>query len=428
MWCCQSREFRRSGDPVSLQCAEDVHRLDRMKNRVWESLERRTEVSAKDLLRLLRKRQSEMTRLLGKFVRCESPSHNKKAVDRFGQIVAQEWKRRGADLRVLRQAERGNHLRAEVWFGERRPQKQILVLGHLDTVYPMGTHAAAPFRVSDGRAWGPGTFDMKGGLVLALFAIDALKAAGVIPKKRLVFFWDSDEEIGSKSSRRLIEREALRSDAVLVLEPAAGVEGRLKTARKGAGSAEIVVRGRSGHAGIAPHSPGAGVNAVHEIALQIVRLMKMSDRRRGITVQATVAAGGTVSNVIPEHAHAKIDIRHAHLADAPKIERALRGLRPILPGAQIEVSGGVNRPPMERTPAVEKLFARAKAIMSEMGLPLDEAWVGGVSDGNFTAALGVPTLDGLGVVGDGAHSPREYAVLRSLPERAALLAGLLATL
>lgn len=383
---------------------------------------------AKELLRLLRKRQADMTRLLGQFARSESPSHNKEAVDRFGRMVAQEWKRRGARLRVLRQNERGNHLRAEIWFGERRPRKQILVVGHLDTVYPLGTHAATPFRVSQGRAWGPGTFDMKGGLVIALFAVDALKAAGVAPKKRLVFLWNSDEEIGSKTSRREIEREALRSDAVLVLEPAAGAEGRLKTARKGAGSAEIVVTGRSGHAGIAPHLPGAGVNAVHELALQIVRLMKMNDRRRGITVQATVAAGGTVSNVIPEHARAKIDIRHAHLADAPKIDRALHGLRPIVAGARVEVNGGMNRPPMERTPAVEKLFAQAKEIMAEMGLPLDEAWVGGVSDGNFTAALGVPTLDGLGAVGDGAHSPREYVALRSLPERAALLAGLLATL
>ncbi len=394
-------------------------------NRNYESAGR---LSAKVLLRVLRKREPGMTRLLGEFVRCESPSHNKAAVDRFGRIVAREWKRRGANVRVVRQAEYGNHLRAEIWFGERRPRKQILIVGHLDTVYPMGTHALTPFRVSDGRAWGPGTFDMKGGLVIALFAVDALRAAGVIPAKRLVFFWNSDEETGSKTSRRDIEREALRSETALVLEPAAGSEGRLKTARKGAGSAEIVVTGRSGHAGIAPHLPGAGINAVHELALQIVELMKMNDRRRGITVQATVAAGGTVSNVIPEHARAKIDIRHAHTADVPRINRALRALRPIVPGARIEVSGGVNRPPMERTPAVEKLFARAKAIMGEMGLPLDEAWVGGVSDGNFTAALGVPTLDGLGVVGDGAHSPREYLLLRSLPERAALLAGLLATL
>jgi glutamate carboxypeptidase len=415
-----------------LQWASDVHRLDRMKTgrkRGWRA-ERapRVNAQAKELLRVLRKREQEMAKLLGKFVRCESPSHHKRAVDRFGRIVAQEWRKRGAELRVLQQSECGNHVRAELWFGARRPAKQILIVGHLDTVYPMGTHAATPYRVSDGRAWGPGTFDMKGGLVIALFAVDGLRSTGLQPQKRLVFLWNSDEETGSETSRREIEREALRSDAVLVLEPAAGREGRLKTARKGAGSAEIVVTGRSGHAGIAPHFPDAGVNAVHELALQIARLMKMNNRRRGITVQATVAAGGTVSNVIPEHAHAKIDIRHAHLADAPKINRALRGLRPILPGARIEVRGGVNRPPFERTAGVQRLFLRAKAIMNEMGLPLDQASVGGVSDGNFTAALGVPTLDGLGAVGYGAHSPREFVVLRSLPERAALLAGLFATL
>ena len=399
-----------------------------MKNQPKEKPEAVGIAAAKDLLRILRKREKEMTQMLGNFVRCESPTHQKSAVDRFGRMVAQEWKRRGANVRVLRQREFGDHLRVEIWFGKRRPARQILVLGHLDTVYPMGTHATMPFRVSDGRAWGPGTFDMKGGLTIALYAIDVLKAAGAEPAKRFVFFWNSDEETGSKTSRPHIEREALRSDAVLVLEPAAGREGRVKTARKGAGSAEIVVTGRSGHAGIAPHLPGAGVNAVHELALQIARLMKMNNRRRGITVQATVVTGGTVSNVIPEHARAKIDIRHAHLADVPKINRALRELRPILAGVRIEVSGGVNRPPMERTASIEKLFLRAKLIMHEMGLPLDEAFVGGVSDGNFTAALGVPTIDGLGAVGDGAHSPREYVVLRSLPERAALLAGMLAML
>jgi glutamate carboxypeptidase len=369
-----------------------------------------------------------MAEMLGKFVRCESPSHDKEAVDRLGQTVAQEWRRRGATVRVIGQAERGNHVRAEMRFTARPPARQILILGHIDTVYPIGTLAATPFRVTDGRAWGPGTFDMKGGLVIALFAVDALKAAGLRPQKRLVFFWNSDEEIGSRTSRDAIEREARRSDAVLVLEPAAGREGRLKTARKGAGTAEIVVTGRSAHAGIAPHQPGAGVNAVHELALQIGRLMKMNNRRRGITLQATVVSGGTVSNVIPDRAHARIDIRHSRLADAPKINRALRRLRPILPGARIEVRGGVNRPPLERTPGARRLFLRAQAIMSEMGRTLDEASVGGVSDGNFTAALGVPTLDGLGAIGDGAHSPREYVVLRSLSERAALLAALLATL
>jgi len=377
------------------------------------------------LLRILKGREKEIVRLLGEFVRCESPSHDKAAVDRMGRTVAREWQRRGARVRILRQAQAGNHVRAEVRLGEGRPAGQILVLGHLDTVYPLGTLAKMPFRVANQRVWGPGTFDMKAGLVLALFTVDALRAAGVQPRKRFVFFWNADEEIGSQSSRGEIEREAIRSDAVLVLEPAYGRDGCLKTARKGVGTAELIVTGRSAHAGI---DPSAGVNAVHELALQIARLMKMNDRRRGITVQTTVVAGGTTSNVVPEHARAKIDIRYSHLADAPKIDQRLQSLRPILKGARIGMRGGVNRPPLERTHAVVKLFHHARELMSEMGLPLDEASTGGGSDGNFTSALGVPTLDGLGAVGNGAHSLGEHVVIRSLPERAALLAGLLATL
>jgi glutamate carboxypeptidase len=377
------------------------------------------------LLRVLKNREKEIVRLLGEFVRCESPSHEKAAVDRMGRIVAREWQRRGARVRILRQTEAGNHVRAEVWLGEGRPVGQILIMGHLDTVYPLGTLAKMPFRIARQRAWGPGTFDMKAGLVLALFAVDALRAAALRPRKRFVFLWNSDEEIGSQSSRGEIEREAKRSDAVLVLEPAYGRDGCLKTARKGVGTAELIVTGRSAHAGI---DPSAGVNAVHELALQIARLMKMNDRRRGITVQATVIAGGTASNVVPEHAQAKIDIRYSHLADAPKIDRRLHSLGPILKGAQIEVRGGVNRPPLERTHGVVKLFHHARELMREMRLGLDEASTGGGSDGNFTGALGVPTLDGLGAVGNGAHSVGEHVVIRSLPERAALLAGLLATL
>jgi len=366
-----------------------------------------------------------MVRLLGAFVRCESPSHNKPAVDRVGQLVAAEWRRRGAKVRFLRHRDRGDHVRAEIWPGTGRPNGQILVLGHLDTVYPLGTLAKMPFRVSGGRASGPGTFDMKAGLTIALAAIDALNVAGVRPRRKLVFFWNSDEEVGSGTSRSEIEREARRSDAVLVLEPAAGREGRLKTARKGLGSAEIIVTGRAAHAGI---HPAAGINAVHELALQIARLMKMNDPRRGITLQATVIAGGTVSNVVPAHARAEVDIRYARLADAPKLDRKLHSLRPILKGAQIEVRGGINRPPLERTAAVQELFFHARSLMGAMGLPLGETSTGGGSDGNFTAALGVPTLDGLGAIGNGAHSTDEHIIIRSLPERAALLAGLLATL
>ena len=377
------------------------------------------------LLRDLTSRKSEIVRLLGRFVECESPSHHKSAVDAMGQIVAAEWKQRGANVKILRQPNRGNHVRAELWLGDGRPQGQILVLGHLDTVYPLGTIAKMPFREARGRAWGPGTFDMKGGLVLALFAVEALRAAQISPRKRFVFLWTSDEEIGSTTSRRVIEAEARRSDAVLVLEPSFGSDGRLKTARKGVGHAEIIVTGRAAHAGI---NPAEGVNAVHELARQIERLEKMNDPRRGITVQATVVHGGTVSNVVPAEARAEVDIRFSRLANAPALDRKLHGLRPILKGAKVEVRGGVNRPPLERTASVEKLFVHAQSLMRDLGLALGEATTGGGSDGNFTSAIGVPTLDGLGAVGDGAHAPYEYVIISKLPERAALIAGLLATL
>jgi len=366
-----------------------------------------------------------MVRLLGKFVRCESPSHHKVAVDRCGRLVAREWRRHGAKIKFLKEAKRGDHVRAQMWLGEGRPTGQILVLGHMDTVYPLGTLAKTPFRISGGRAWGPGTFDMKGGLVLALFAVDALRAAGVKPRKRFVFLWTSDEEIGSATSRRAIEQEARRSDAVLVLEPSYGREGRLKTARKGTGGAEIIVTGRAAHAGIDPQQ---GVNAVHEVALQIERLMRLNNPRRGVTVQTTVIGGGTVSNVVPEQARAEVDIRFVRMVDGRALELKLRSIRPILNGARVKLLGGVNRPPLERTAQVQRLFRHAERLMREMGLPLGEASTGGASDGNFTAALGVPTLDGLGAVGDGAHSPREHVVIRRLPERAALLAGLLASI
>jgi glutamate carboxypeptidase len=390
----------------------------------------------RDLLRETRKRERAMVQLLGRFVRCESPSGDKAAVDRFGAMVAREWRRRGARVKILRQRLRGDHLRVEMAaqarrdFGRRdgsadRDYGQILVLGHLDTVYPIGTLAKMPFRVAGGRAWGPGTFDMKGGLVLALAAVDALRVVGEGPRKRVVFLWTSDEEIGSKTSRRVIESEARRSEAVLVLEPALGREGRLKTERKGVGGVEIIVTGLAAHAGIEPEK---GVNAVHELALQIARLMKMNDRARGITVQATVVEGGTAANVVPERAGAMVDIRFARVADAGRIERGLHGLRPILRRARVEVRVGGMRPPLERSAGVRELFGVARGLMREVGLSLGEAATGGGSDGNFTAALGVPTLDGLGVVGDGAHSLREHVVVREMGARAALIAGLLASL
>ena len=224
---------------------------------------------------------------------------------------------------------------------------------------------------------------------------------------------------------RVIEKEARRSKAVLVLEPAFGHKGCAKTQRKGIGEVEVIVHGRAAHAGV---DPERGVNAAHELALQIARLMRMNDPRRGITVQANVIAGGTATNVVPEFARAQVDVRFARARDALGLEKQLLGLRPILKGARIEVRGGINRPPLERTAGVARLFRQARAIAREIGFQLDEAATGGGSDGNLTAALGVPTLDGIGVVGDGAHSLREHVVVRELPRRAALLAGLLASL
>src|SRR6266853_842289 len=378
----------------------------------------------RSLINWLAPREEAMTRLLSRFVRAESPSFDKAAVDRFGLIVAAEWKRRGASVKLLHQRERGNHDRAELRPPKNRSRGQILILGHLDTVYPAGTIAQTPFRVSRGRAWGPGTFDMKGGLVIALYSMDALAAVGCLPEKRIVFLWTSDEEIGSESSRAAIEREAKRSDAVLVLEPAAGLDGRVKTGRKGVGEIELIVTGRAAHAGLNPED---GVNAIEEMAHQIARISRWNQPRRGITVNAGVIEGGTRTNVIPERARALVDLRASRVEDMRALERKFRALRPILSGAKLEIRGGFNRPPMERKMSAA-LYAKARALSKEMGLTLGEAFVGGGSDGNFTAALGVPTLDGLGAVGENAHSPRENIVIRALPERAGLLAGLIATL
>lgn len=381
----------------------------------------------RDLLAAARKRQGAMVRLLGQLARCESSSYDKPGVDRCVRILAAQWTRRlgRANVELLRQRECGDHLRVTWRPAGRKTTGQILVVGHTDTVYENGMLARMPFRVAGGRAFGPGVFDMKGGLVIALGAVDALRASGLSPSKRILFLWTSDEEIGSRSSRRIIEREARRSDAVLVLEPAAGPHGRLKTARKGVGDYVLRVTGKAAHAGL---NPGAGVNAIHELALQIARVAGFNDPKRGTTVNVDIVSGGARSNVIAEQARAVVDIRCVRKSDARRLAARFRALRPILRGAKLQVSGGMDRPPMERTAAIVTLFRQAQRLGRAMGRELDETMVGGGSDGNFTAALGVPTLDGLGAVGNGAHSPGEFVAIRSLPERAALLAGLLATL
>jgi glutamate carboxypeptidase len=391
-----------------------------------------------EMLRFLRARQPSMLRLLKRFVHCESPTDSKPAVDHFARLIAAEWRERRAKVEWLTRKDAGNHLRitwpasagrmgSGVQAGtnaNREHSKQILVLGHMDTVYALGTIRNTPFRVSRGRAFGPGAFDMKGGLVIALFAIDALARANWLPHRRVVFLWTSDEETGSKGSREIIEREARRSMAVLVLEPAGGLNGQLKTRRKATGTAEVIITGRASHAGL---DPGAGVNALHELALQVAGLMRLNDSRRGITVNPTIAEGGTRSNVIPAEARLTLDLRAETLADMRRVERQLKALRPILPGASVQVEGGFSRPPLEGR-ASAALFSHASKLAGKLGFSIGECLAGGGSDGNFTAALGVPTLDGLGAVGDGAHSTGEQVIVSALPERAALLAALLATL
>jgi glutamate carboxypeptidase len=280
-----------------------------------------------------------------------------------------------------------------------------------------------PFRLEGGKAYGPGTFDMKAGIVQALFALQALQQAEIPLRKRLVFLWTSDEEIGSESSRNFFETEARRSDAVFVVEPSFGPRGLLKTARKGVGEAELIVHGRASHAGLAPQE---GINAIHELARQLARIEGWNDFRHGVTINAGIVEGGTRTNVIPERARAVLDLRAVRVSDMRGMERRLHALRPFHRGARLEITGGFDRPPLERKMSAT-LFARAKSLAKQMNLSLGECTVGGGSDGNFTAALGIPTLDGLGAVGDGAHSTREHILINTMPARAALLAALLAT-
>ncbi len=360
------------------------------------------------LLQLLEPRLPQMLSLLRTFAVAESPSLEKAPADRCCAILAEEWRKHGTRVQRIAQKHRGDHLRITWQPHKSRSAGQLLVLGHYDTVYATGTLAKMPFRVSAGQA---------------LFALDALRQSAAPLRKQIVFLWTSDEEIGSEYSRTLIEVEARRSDAVFVLEPSLGPRGLLKTARKGVGEAEIIVHGRASHAGLAPQD---GVNAVHELAQQITRLQKWNDSRRGISVNADVIEGGTRVNVIAECARAVIDLRALRLADMRSLEKRLHALRPITHGARLEIRGGFNRAPMERKVSAA-LFVRAKSLAAQMDLSIGECVAGGGSDGNLTAALGIPTLDGLGAVGDGAHSAYEYVSVKTMPQRAALLAALLAT-
>ena len=349
--------------------------------------------------------------------RLESPTSDKAAVDRCGRELQQRLEAIGGTVTRLAQAEAGDHLRAEFGSGE----SQVLMLGHFDTVWPVGQIARMPLEFRDGCLFGPGVFDMKAGIAVGLLAACALQEASP-SAGRLVMLWTSDEERRSRTSRAVIEEEARRSRAALVLEP--GLPGGgVKTARKGCGEFRLAVHGVAAHAGV---EPDKGASAVHELAAQIVDLQRVRSLGPDISLNVGMAAGGTLPNVVAEEAHAVIDTRVSAVSDMDRVIDFVRNRTPTVPGTRIEVTGGFDRPPLERTASVARLYERARAIAGRLGHDLREGATGGGSDGNFTAAVGTPTLDGLGAVGAGPHALHEHIEVDSLPWRAALLAALVA--
>jgi glutamate carboxypeptidase len=369
-------------------------------------------------------RRDTMVATIRELVEIESPSDDKVAVDRVAEAIAEKFSQLGGEVRFHRQKAFGSHL--QVNFGG-RSAKPVLLLGHYDTVYPLGTLVSMPCRVDHNKLTGPGVLDMKSGIALIWHALAALqdwqKQDGNTELLRPVnVLLVSDEEIGSNSSRAVTEALARRAAAVLVLEPSYGKQGAAKTARKGVGEYLVEVTGKASHAGLDFEK---GANAICELARQIDKISGFTEMKKGLTVNVGIISGGSRTNVVPAHASAQVDVRIARLKDAAGIDKKMRSLRPYDRHCKVKVSGGINRPPMERSAGVAGLYTKAKAIARDLGWQLGEAAVGGGSDGNFTAGLGIPTLDGLGGVGDGAHAAHEHILISELPRRAALLAGMI---
>jgi len=377
-------------------------------------------------LAFARSKQSSIIALIRELVECESPTDDQASVNRFVDLLASHLEQLGK-VRTLNGGRFGRHLRCELSLpGSGKPRAgAILALAHSDTVWPLGTLASMPFREKQGRLWGPGVLDMKSGIAFFIFAAHALRELDVPVNRRVVLQVNSDEEVGSESSRPLTEEAARDCASVLVLEPGTGLEGKLKTARKGVGDYTVTVEGRASHAGVDFQN---GASAVVELARQIEKIAEFTDLKRGITVNPGVIAGGTRTNVVAAEARAEVDIRIARSADAARLDKKFRSLRPFDKRCSVRVVGGLNRPPMERTPAIGKMFQTARSLARELGIDIEESSTGGASDGNFTAALGIPTLDGLGGVGEGAHAVNESILVDRIADRTALLAMLLARL
>jgi len=360
---------------------------------------------------------SQSLALLKKLVETESPSHDKSAVDKVGQIVAEECRQLAAEVEVVSQAEVGNHLLARWGSGT----NGILLLHHMDTVFPLGTIATMPFYQKDDKTYGPGVLDMKGGIVVTLSAIHQLREENRMPARPVTALFTSDEEIGSDSSRALIENLARESALVLVLESGL-VDGALKVWRKGVGEYHVKVTGRASHAGGA-HEEGR--NAIQEMAHQVLAVQSMTDYDKGTTLNVGTIKGGTASNVVPAECEALVDYRVLVPEEADRVDAAMRSLKPITPGTSLKVTGGLNRPPMPEDATMKKTFEKAQQIAAGFGMTLKAGGSGGGSDANFVAPLGIPVLDGLGTFGEGYHSEREYIFSESLYSRSKLVAALI---
>lgn len=372
-----------------------------------------------ELLDFFAARTEDMVSLLEQLVRLESPTSSKPHVDRLSAHVGALCEALGAAVVVHPRSETGD-LRVAIW-NRAAPGRPIMLLAHLDTVWPTGTLDTMPIRREGGRFYGPGAADMKGGVVVALEAIRGLRDRGEMPQRPVWLFLNTDEETGSGHSRGLIEELAQQAGLVLVMEPATGEEA-LKVWRKGIARYTVTITGRAAHAGNAPE---AGINAIIEAAHQALTLYALNDLPNGTSVSVTRIAGGIAGNVIPPEASLFVDVRFLKASEAQRVDAAVRGLQPALPGAQVAVSGGIDRGPMEHNEQMARTVAQARAIAASIGLELHTGGSGGASDGNFTAALGVPTLDGLGGAGTGLHALHEQVIIDSLPRRAALLARLL---
>jgi glutamate carboxypeptidase len=366
---------------------------------------------------IFKTRQDHMVSLLRSFVEIESPTYEKKSVDQLGNLISEKASSLDADAEVRRQSSVGDH-RIFRWGPTERG---ILLLTHMDTVFPLGTLQEMSIRIEEEKFFGPGALDMKSGIVIALMAIEALQEEGRFPERRVTLLCTSDEETGSTTSRALIEELARQHELVLCLEPSLS-DGALKTWRKGIGRFTIEAIGRSAHAG---SEPEAGINAILEMSYHIQTVSQLADLTKGTTLSVGKIHGGTRTNVVPQRCLSVVDVRVVDQEEQDRIDLALSSLQPHLKGAQVVVKGSWNRPPMPRSEWIVETYTRVKQIGERLGLSLTEGGTGGGSDANFVAPLGIPLLDGMGAVGGGAHSPREFIEVNSLAEKAALLAGLL---